>query len=190
MIRLSRFLIGALLAGALLIPAAPAEAASAVMCRPAAVAAAAGPARWTAPGSSTSYTLDAAGCAVIAAADLTDAAAGGFTQSGRVRALVKTAITAQDFTSLVLPASTYIHQIIVRNTTANAVTGGIKIGTTAGGTDVVAALTCGANCLTPVADAALLKRVFSVTATQTLSIDAVTAWNSASVEVTVLYSYF
>lgn len=188
MIRTSRLLIAAALLCVLFAPA-PAEAASAVMCRGAASGASAGPARWTAA-SGTTYTIDAMGCAVIGAADISDASANGFSQSTGLRALVKTGITAQDFTSLVVPAQAYVHQIVVRNTTANAVTGGVKVGTTAGGVDVVAALTCGANCFTFVADAALLKRVFSVTAPTPLSIDAVTSFNSASLDVTVLYSYF
>ena len=61
-------------------------------------------------------------------------------------------------------------------------TGGIKIGTTSGATDVVAAQAVGANALGTIADASILKKVFSRSAAQTLFIQAVTAWNSASVE--------
>jgi hypothetical protein len=62
------------------------------------------------------------------------------------------------------------------------VTGGIRIGTTAGGADVVAAQAVAGNAIDTVAEANILKRVFSRTAAQTLHIQAVTAWNSASVE--------
>lgn len=85
-----------------------------------------------------------------------------------------------------VPAGYYIKDIFVENTTANAVTGGIKVGTTDGGVDVVAALAVGANALTYVLDAALLKRIFSLTAATTLYFDAVTAFNSASLNVTII----
>lgn len=78
-----------------------------------------------------------------------------------------------------------IDDVFVHNTTANAVTGGVRIGTTNGGADVVAALTVGASALTFVAAAALLKRWFSRTAAQTLYIQAVTGWNSASLDITI-----
>lgn len=89
-----------------------------------------------------------------------------------------------------LPPSTYIQHIIVNNTTANAVTGGIAFGSTSGGTDIVTALTCGANCLAFTLDSALSKRVFSTTAQQPIYAAAVTAWNSANVTITVVYGYF
>lgn len=89
--------------------------------------------------------------------------------------------------SISIPANAFIQQIIIENTTANAVTGGIKIGTTASATDVVAALTVAGNTLTPVLPTAMLKPIFSTSASQTLFIDAVVAWNSASVNVTVVY---
>jgi len=134
------------------------------------------------------YSLNGLGCALIRSGDVGYFQSQGYLPAGNFFSIAKTGITAQDFASLVLPAGAYINQIVVANTTANAVTGGIKVGTTAGGTDVVAALTCAANCLTFVADASLSKRIFSATAAQTLSIDAVTGWNSASVDVTVFYS--
>ena len=90
--------------------------------------------------------------------------------------------------SIVLPANAYILGIQVENLTANAVTGGLKIGTTAGGVDVVAALTVGASAKTFVLDAALLLRFFSSTAPQTIYLDAVTAWNSAKLNVRVIYT--
>lgn len=89
-------------------------------------------------------------------------------------------IAAAANTSITVPAGHAISQIIVENTTANAVTGGVRVGTTAGAADVVAALAVGANALTFVADAAVLKRFFSRTASQTLFVEAVVAWNSAS----------
>lgn len=86
-------------------------------------------------------------------------------------------------TTVVIPAGWSILQIIVQNTTGNAVTGGIRIGTTDGGTDVVIALAVGANALFAVLDATLLKRVFSATVDTTLYIQTVTLWNSASLNI-------
>ncbi len=90
-------------------------------------------------------------------------------------------------TGLVLPPNATILQIIIYNTTANAITGGLKFGTTAGGTDIVTAQAVGANAFLSIADASILLRVFSTTASQVLYFDAVAAWNSANVTVRVLY---
>lgn len=90
-------------------------------------------------------------------------------------------------TNFMLPAGAVIRDVIISNSTANAITGGVKIGTTAGGVDVVAALTVGANANAFVTDALILKRFFSPTAAQQLFIDAVAAWNSANVQIDILY---
>lgn len=92
--------------------------------------------------------------------------------------------------SIVLPANTFIMHISVRNNTANAITGGLKFGTTNGGADIVAALAVGANAFTFVSDTALLKRFFSASATQQIFIDTVTLWNSASVDIEIIYAQF
>ena len=86
-------------------------------------------------------------------------------------------------TTVVIPAGYSILQIIVENTTANAITGGLKIGTTTGGTQVVVALAVAANSIQAILDATILKRVFSRTANQTLYVQAVTAWNSANLNI-------
>lgn len=102
--------------------------------------------------------------------------------SGVLRALgVTTAAT------LVLPANAAIMRIVVFNNTANAITGGLKFGTTAGGADVAAALAVGASAAIHMTDAALLKSFFSTSATQTIYIDAVTLWNSANVDIKLAY---
>ena len=88
---------------------------------------------------------------------------------------------------MMFPANAVIERIIVTNTTANAITGGLKLGTTSGGTDVVAALTVGANALTYVTDAATLKRFFSLTAPQPIYLGAVSSWNSAIINVDIIY---
>lgn len=82
-----------------------------------------------------------------------------------------------------IPAGWAIDRIYYRNTTANAVTGGIKFGTTAGGVDVVAALAVAGSAIGSNTDALTLKRYFSKTVDQTIFMDAVTGWNSAVVDI-------
>ncbi len=84
-------------------------------------------------------------------------------------------------TTVVIPAGYVILALALQNTNANAVTGGVKIGTTSGATDVVAAQAVGANAIIGVADATLLLKLFSMSATQTLFIQPVGSWNSAVV---------
>lgn len=97
--------------------------------------------------------------------------------------LYKNAVTSN--TTFVVPAGTAIESIFIVNTTANAVTGGVRIGTTSGAADVVVAQAVGASAVVHIADAALLKRLFSTSAGQTLFLQAVTSWNSASLNIRV-----
>lgn len=173
--------------------ATPADAASVLMCRGNAAGAAAGPARFVAPASGTAYSLNNFGCAVIAQADIGDALAGGLVQPGPIQSVTFTTGVMTGTTSVPgpnIPAGAYLREVIVDNSTANAVTGGVNIGKTSGAADVVSALTCAANCLTFVADSALLLRVFSKTVSQPLFITAQTAGNSANLNITFVYGYF
>jgi len=92
-----------------------------------------------------------------------------------------TAIGMTSNSTVVIPAGYYIEHVCMIGTNANAVTGGIKVGTTNGGVDVVLALAIAGNSLNFVTDALLLKRIFSLTVDTTLYLQAVTGWNSASV---------
>lgn len=83
----------------------------------------------------------------------------------------------------VVPSGHYIQYLMVNETAGNSITGGLKVGTTSGGVDVVIALTVAGSSLQIVPDATLLKRLFSTSASQTLFFDAVTLWNSASIDV-------
>jgi hypothetical protein len=141
------------------------------------------------------YNLNARGCALIAQADIGYFLTQGYTvQSSDNAALFTTgALPASGTADIVgpsIPAGAYLQQIIIQNTTANAVTGGVSIGTTANGTDVVAAQACAANCLVFVTDATLLKRVFSTTTATTLHIAPVTSSNTANLTISFLYAYF
>lgn len=104
-----------------------------------------------------------------------------FINLGTAACLKSGALTANG--TLSVPPGFCISQIVIENTTANAITGGLRIGTTDGGIDVVVALTVAGNALSIVPDATLLKRLFSTSAAQTLYLQAVTLWNSASLNV-------
>lgn len=106
--------------------------------------------------------------------------AGAVPINGVVRKLALAAAGSVD-----IPQGAVVRQIFIRNKTANAVTGGIKIGTTVGGTDVLAAGAVAASALVsypPLIGAA------NTAAARTLYIDCVTGWNSASVDVAVEYT--
>lgn len=83
-----------------------------------------------------------------------------------------------------IPKGVMLDQVYIRNRTANAVTGGIRVGTTAAGTDVVTAQAVAASAVVRVAPSITAYNA----AAQTLYIEAVTAWNSAVVDVVVEYT--
>lgn len=186
MIRSLRFALAAALAVGLL-AALPAEAAVVNMCGPTSAGTAPGPRQWTAP-SGTTYGLNNQGCVNIAPADVAGALAAGFTLRSQLYAVVANALVAAG--TVTLPPGTYIDRIIVQETSGGAVTGGIKIGTAAAGTQVAAALICGASCLVWTPDASISTRIFANTAPQTLFIDAVSSFASSRVNVTVIYGYW
>lgn len=95
-----------------------------------------------------------------------------------IAVLNKFGVTANE--TFVIPAGWGISRLIIANVTANAVTGGIRIGTTDGGADVAVAIAVGANAIIFVDDAAILKHYFSDSAGQTLYAQAVVSWNSAA----------
>jgi len=186
-----RFRILALALAALFLGASSASAATVLMCNP--LLGEQAKLRQISTSGAT-YMLDGRGCAIVALNDVPYLLAQGFAQIGAQRSIAFNTGVLSGTTAVQilpwLPAGAFIQQIIVENTTANAVTGGIDIGTTAGGADVVSALTCGANCLTFVADAALLKRVFSKTAQQAIFVVGHTAGNNANLNVTIVYGFF
>jgi hypothetical protein len=145
-------------------------------------------------GTGVYYTLNGQGCAVFNQADVTYFLLQGFTPGPPFAAniLFTTGvwIGTTAFQIGTLPAATYIQHIIMQETAGAAVTGGVKVGSTSGGADIVAAQTVGASSLNYVTDAALLKRVFSTTAAQPLFVTPATAGNNANVTITVVLGYF
>lgn len=92
-------------------------------------------------------------------------------------------------TTFVVPAKTFIKHILIINNTANSITGGVKIGTSSGGVDVVLAFAVGPNAVAHINDSALLKRIFSKTVSTTLYLQAVTAWNNTSIDIDIELGY-
>jgi len=144
--------------------------------------------------SGTVYILNGQGCGLIQLADVGYFQSQGFTQSSSQNSIVfntGVATGTTDFVIGTLPAKAYIQQIIFSNSVAAAVTGGISIGSTANGTQIVAAQAVGASTDVAVAQAAILLPVPSTSAAATaLHMAAVTAWNSANVTVTVVFGYY
>lgn len=106
--------------------------------------------------------------------------------SGSYTLRVPTVTASGAFVSI--PPRFSITSIAITNATANAVTGGLNIGTTALGNDVVSAIAVGANASVIASGSTLLLQTLSnyTTVTPTaLYISPVTAWNSASVDVTI-----
>ena len=85
---------------------------------------------------------------------------------------------------IVIPSNSYIDMILFKETAGNAVTGGIKIGTTVGGTDIVSSQAVPASTAGHINDSTMQTRVF--TAPQTLYIGAVSSWNGAKVNFTII----
>jgi hypothetical protein len=140
------------------------------------------------------YTLNGQGCALIQQADVGYFQSQGFTQASSEQTILFTtgvATGTTDFVIGTIPANAYVKSILVVNSTANAVTGNISVGTTANGTDVVASLACGANCVaSSPGTTALAKAVFSATASTALHAAAITAWNNANVTFSIVLGYF
>jgi hypothetical protein len=121
--------------------------------------------------------LIAAGCEVVNPSIVTVA---------QVTHLSTTASTANGAISI-LPANATITAIQFRETTGHAVTGGINIGTTPGGSDILSAVPVGAGKLVNVNEAALSLQWLSSSLDKQLYISAVSSWNSASVDTLIRF---
>jgi hypothetical protein len=144
---------------------------------------------------SQTYSADSAGCVVASGfADIAIFHSAGYTEPGKHRTILfSTGIAAgtTDFVVGILPAKAYIEEIIFSNSVAAAVTGGISVGTTANGTNIVAAQAVGASTDVGVPGSALLLPVPVTTSLAApIHIAAVTGWNGANVTVTITYGYY
>jgi hypothetical protein len=165
----------------------PAQASSVWLCIP--VTNSAGSKRVVNPNTTNAYVTNGRGCALIGSADIGYFQSLGYAQVGTFQAIVALAQTTSF--SMILPAGTFIQDIISQETSGAAITGGIKIGSTSGGSDVLAGMTVSASTLNMATDVSMSKRVFSATAPQTLFIGTVqNSFNSAALNLTIIYGYF
>lgn len=82
-----------------------------------------------------------------------------------------------------VPAGAAIRRVQFYNRTTTAVSGGMRVGTAAAGSEVVAATAVGASALV---EATVVSPVIATTP-QTLFIEAVTAWGASQVDVAIEY---
>lgn len=99
-----------------------------------------------------------------------------------IKRIVKLDVTAN--TTVVIPPCYSIFQIVIDNNVAASITGGLNIGTSASGSDVVSAHAVPASYLGSVPSASILKTIFSTGVDTTLYIEAATDWNGSSIHVT------
>jgi hypothetical protein len=137
------------------------------------------------PHNGNTYSFDGQGRVMVQESDAQWFRAQGFTPAANLISdiFANGGVIAGGTSSValgLLPANYWIDALILQNLTANAITGGINVGSAAGGNDIVSALAIGANALLVVPDAVVLKRVFSTTAPTNLFVSAVTSWNNAN----------
>lgn len=97
--------------------------------------------------------------------------------SGEYPMISGTLAAVGSISSVFPEAGTYQVDITIVNTTTNAVTGGVNIGTTQGGTDIASGTAVGASAVVRISAAV------KVTAAKSLYVDAASAWNSASLTI-------
>lgn len=105
-----------------------------------------------------------------------------YSASKQSRAIVLKGVAANK--EIKMPAGFRLTGIYVRNTTANAITGGVRIGSAAAGTQHLTALAVAASAVAfavPTVLPAIVQTAGS------LFLEAVTAWNSAVVDVRIEY---
>lgn len=142
-----------------------------------------------------SYALNAAGCAVFANADIGFFLSQGFTYGPSTFVAQGIGITgsgtASVSTGITLPAYAQIISVVLEETAGNAVTGGLNISNAGGATGIASAVALAANATVTVADSALnAGRIYSPVGVPTgtaVNLAAVTSWNSAVVNISIIY---
>ncbi len=187
---LRKAFFAAALAG-LVLAALPAQANNIAMCAPDVSGAASGPRRVTNPNTNNTVNLNSFGCGNVLSQDVGYFLSQGFGLNAPFAAVIASGI-ANNFTA-VLPASTYIRDIIYQETSGATVTGGMFVGSAATTSDVQRGVSLAAAGLNVTSDIVMVKRAFSSSAPQTLFFGAFSAagsMNQAQVIATVIYGYF
>lgn len=147
-----------------------------------------------------SYNLNAAGCGLIAGADVGFFLSQGYTYGPSVLTLQATGLaggasgTTAVSTGFTFPAYGYIVGMVLCETAGNAVTGGLDVGDAGSITRFGSAIALAANACVTLVDTALT-RIYVPSGVPTASAISVAAhaagsWNNAVVNITILYSYF
>jgi len=192
-------LLGLLAAPHPALPAASTQTAHAILCAPEPAVGSGGP-RVVVNTSSTaspqpSYSLNSAGCALIASGDIGFFLSQGFSYGPNTFTLIQTGITASTTAStstITLPASAFIYMVVLAETAGNAITGGVDIGDSGSATRFASAVALGANATVTVADSALT-RVFAnggLPAPDQILVACHTSCNSGSINITIVYGFF
>ena len=141
-----------------------------------------------------SYQTNSQGCALVATADVGFFLSQGYTIGVNEGVQLQNAITANltgGTSQLILPSYGFIKYIVIEETAGNAITGGVNIGDAGSATRFGSAVAVAANSNTVVVPTNLTgSSNTGVPASDTVLIAAVTAFNSASLNVTVIFGYF
>jgi hypothetical protein len=145
-----------------------------------------------------SYTLNSVGCAIIANADVGFFLSQGFTYGPSTFVAQGVGITgsgtASVFTGITLPAYAQIISVVLEETAGNTVTGGLNISNAGGATGIASAVALAGNATVPVADSALnAGRIYSPAGVPTgtaVNLAAVTSWNGAIVNISIIYTIY
>jgi hypothetical protein len=200
MMRLAKFALAAtvVLAPVPAFAAASLQVTHAFICTPEVSVGTAGP-RLIVNTSSTaspqpSYQTNSQGCALVATADVGFFLSQGYTIGVNEGVQIQNAITANltgGTSQLLLPAYGFIKYIVIEETAGNAITGGVNIGDAGSATRFGSAVAVGANANVVVVPTNLTgSSNTGVPTADTVLIAAVTAFNSASINVTVIFGYF
>ena len=168
------------------------------MCAPEVSVGTAGPRLVTNTSSSASpqpsYQTNSQGCALIATPDVGFFLSQGYTFGTNEGVLIQNAITANTAagtSTITLPPYAFVKYIVIEETAGNAVTGGINVGDSGSATRFTSATAVGANANVVVVPTNLTgSSNTGIPAADIVLVAAVTAFNSASLNVTVIYGYF
>ena len=170
----------------------------AMLCAPEPSGGSTGPRQVTNPNTGASYGLNSAGCGIVAQADVGFFLTQGYTFGANTNVATGVGITgsgtASVSTGITLPPYAQIIAVVLEETAGNAVTGGLNISNAGGATGIGSAIALGANATVTMSDAQLnAGRIYSpagVPSATPVNLAAVTSWNSAVVNISIVYSIY
>lgn len=138
-----------------------------------------------------SYQLNALGCALIANPDVGFFLSQGFVVGTNEGVLQQNAVIANGTLTIALPAYGFIKYIVIEETAGNAITGGLNIGDAGLATRFGSAVAVAANSNTVIVPVNLTGSANTgIPTADPVTVAAVTSFNSASVNISVIFGYF